>query len=96
VNTLERLNELEARYDGPIPPHLLSPPGVHSLLTARANMRFYTCEVRFQIGCIQARRRLGLPVEDYMLRDLSLYWRQRRKYQAEADRLGRVRYVRAA
>lgn len=96
MNALQRLTELERIYEGPIPPYQLSPPGVYELHRARANIAFYASEVRSQISIIRCRRRLGFPVADYMLRDLSLYWRQRRKYQAEAARLGRVRYVRAA
>jgi len=96
MTALDRLNELERMYDGPIPAYQLSPPGVYALNQARANLAFMAQQVRFQVSAIRARRTLGLPVEEYMLRDLSLYWRQRRKYQAEAARLGRVRYVRAA
>lgn len=96
MNALERLNELHRIYDGPIPPHQLSPPLVYALNAARENMRFMAQLVRQQISGIRAWRRLGIEPQPHMLRDLGLYWRQRRKYQAEAARLGRVRYVRAA
>lgn len=95
MNALQRLNELHRIYDGPIPLYQLSPPGVYELHRALANVRFYTCEVRSQLSIIRTRRRLGFPLEAYLFEDLSLYWRQRRKHQAEAERLGRVRYVRA-
>ncbi len=88
---LQRLAELERRYDGPIPPYMLSPPNLYALNSARENMRFMAQLVRQQISGIRARRSLFWPDEPHMFRDLGLYWRQRRKYQAEAIRLGRGR-----
>ncbi len=91
MNRLQRLAELERRYGGPIPPYMLSPPGLYALNSARENMRFMSQLVRQQISGIRAWRSLKIEPEPHMLRDLGLYWRQRRKYQAEAIRLGRGR-----
>lgn len=91
MNALQRLNELERMYDGPIPPYQLSPPGVYALNSARENMRFMSQMVRQQVSSIRARRTLGIQVEQYTLNDLGLYWRQRRRYQATMLTLGRTR-----
>jgi hypothetical protein len=91
MNALQRLNHLERLYDGPIPPHQLSPPGLYALNSARENLRFMTQLVRSQTAMIRARRTLFFAVEPYMLADLQLYWRQRRRYQAEVIRLGKAR-----
>ena len=91
MNMLQRLAELERRYDGPIPPYMLSPPNLYALNSARENMRFMAQMVRRQVSAIRARRSLFWPDEPYMFDDLRLYWRQRRRYQAEAARFGRGR-----
>ena len=39
MNMLQRLAELERRYDGPIPLYMLSPPNLYALNSARENMR---------------------------------------------------------
>ena len=91
MNMLQRLAELERRYDGPIPPYMLSPPNLYALNSARENMRFMAQMVRRQVSAIRARRSLFWPDEPRMFDDLRLYWRRRRRYQAEAIRLGRGR-----
>ena len=85
------LAELERRFDGPIPPalKLIARHGslrAVRLLQARGQAAFFASMVRGQLRAIRARRQEG-SFYPAMLKDLTLYRRQYRRWRRLARRL---------
>jgi hypothetical protein len=87
---LAALDELERRYDGPVPPDLcraalLGSARAVRLLHAEAQAGFFAAMIRGQIGAIRSRRVDG-SVYPALYDDLALYRRERRRWRGLARR----------
>lgn len=90
MDTLSRLDKLEATYDGSIPAAMLAvaqhgSPEAVALLGAEANADFYRRMVRGQVEAIRGRREDG-SYYPAMLEDLRYYvarWRVAMKHARE-------------
>lgn len=82
---MARMRELEARFDGPIPQHLLDEARElpdRAYLQALSSSFFFTNMVKEQIKIIRGHRARG-SLSDAHLADLALYRERRRHWRRE-------------
>ena len=93
-HTIQRLAELEARFDGIIPPDLLAiaqigSPEMAALMAAIGNVEFYRNMTLRQIETIRARREDG-TYYSALLTDLRFYRRYHRAHVRHLHALRRI------